>query len=249
MGNTQSVFVGEVYDSVRFGSFKVVEYVNHKEVTVNFLNTGYTTKTTVNNIKKGLVKDKLMPFVVGEGFCNAPTTDDCGNILKEYRLWVSMLTRCYCEKYLNKNPSYKDCIVSDSFKDFTVFKKWCNSQVFTNGYVLDKDILVKGNKLYSEDTCCFVPQEINLLIVNNKASRGEYPIGVTKYRENKFRARLNKGSGVVKHLGYFLSPEEAFYAYKQAKEDYIKEVANKWRDKIDPRVYEALMNWEVSVDD
>ena len=94
-----------------------------------------------------------------------------------------------------------------------------------------------------------MPEVINLLIINNKASRGEYPVGVTKARENRFRARLNKGKGVVEHLGYYKTPEDAFLAYKQAKEDYIKEVAIKWKDQIDPKVYEALMNYQVEITD
>ena len=46
-----------------------------------------------------------------------------------------------------------------------------------------------------------------------------------------------------------ITPEEAFLAYKKDKEAYIKDVANKWKDKIDPRAYEALMNYEVEITD
>ena len=52
-----------------------------------------------------------------------------------------------------------------------------------------------------------------------------------------------------KTLGYYITAEEAFYAYKQAKEAHIKEVANKWKDQIDIRVYEALMKYEVEIMD
>lgn len=249
MGNRPSMFVGDVYKSNRFGYFKVLEYINHKEVFIKFLNTGYVVKVTASNIRKGLVKDKLMPFVVGKGFCSIPTTSDKGVVLKEYRIWISMLTRCYDEKYLSKYPTYKDCTVSDTFKDFRLFREWFKSQVFIDGYVLDKDLLIKGNKVYSEETCCFVPEVVNLLILNNKSSRGDYPVGVTKVGENRFRVRLNKGVGFVKHLGYFYTPEEAFQAYKEAKEAHIKVVAERWKDQIDHRVYNALINWSVSIDD
>lgn len=249
MGKAQTMFIGGIYRSNRFGSFKVIEYISNAEVLVRFIDTGYITEATAHNIRRGLVKDKLMPFVLGEGFCNVPTIDGNGKKLKEYRLWLSMLTRCYDDKYLNEYPTYKDCCVSDGFKNFSIFKGWCDSQLFIDGYVLDKDLLVKGNKIYSEDTCCFVPEAINLLIINNKTSRGDYPVGVTKTSENKFRARLNKGKGNVVHLGYHKTPEDAFNAYKNAKESYIKEVASKWKDKIDPRAYEALMNYQVEITD
>lgn len=46
-----------------------------------------------------------------------------------------------------------------------------------------------------------------------------------------------------------MTPEEAFAVYKREKEKYIKEVANKWKDQIDPRVYESLMNWTIEITD
>ena len=58
------------------------------------------------------------------------------------------------------------------------------------------------------------------------------------------RATLNN-----KHLGHFNTADQAFQAYKEAKEAYIKEVANKWKNQIDPRVYDALMKWEINIDD
>lgn len=53
------------------------------------------------------------------------------------------------------------------------------------GWALDKDILVKGNKIYSPETCCFVPQEINNLFTKRKSCRGTLPIGVKYIKENK----------------------------------------------------------------
>ena len=55
--------------------------------------------------------------------------------------------------------------------------------------------------------------------------------------------------GIKTYLGTFNTLEEAFYVYKREKEKYIKEVADKWKDHIDIRVYEALMNYEISIDD
>ena len=103
------------------------------------------------------------------------------------------------------------------------------------GWCLDKDILVKGNKIYSPETCCFVPKGINLLFGKNNAKRGNYPIGVCKFK-NKFQATINiKGKTIS--LGHFDTPEEAFEAYKTAKEAYIKEVADEWKDRIEEDVY------------
>ena len=147
--------------------------------------------------------------------------------------------------------NYEGCTVSEKFKYFQYFCDWYNSQTgFSNGdWQLDKDILFKGNKLYSEDTCVLVPREINVLCIKRNKVRGKYPIGVTYCKStNKFKAQLSK-QGVVTGVGNYNTIDEAFYAYKQAKEAYIKEVANKWKVKIDPRVYNALMCYEVNIDD
>ena len=109
--------------------------------------------------------------------------------------------------------------------------------------------LYKGNKIYSEDTCVFVPREINNLTIFRKKSRGEYPLGVSwDVKSSKYRSQLQKGDRRVS-LGWFDSPLEAFVVYKEAKETYIKEVANKWKDQIDTRVYEALMKYQVEITD
>ena len=62
-------------------------------------------------------------------------------------------------------------------------------------------------------------------------------------------ARVSKNKGKQEFLGYFNTELEAFNAYKKAKETFIKEQADKWKGKIDDRAYNALMNYEVSVDD
>ena len=117
------------------------------------------------------------------------------------------------------------------------------------GWELDKDILQKGNKLYSKETCCFVPHEINLLLTKSNRSRGEYPVGVCFHKPSgKFVAQLAI-NGKRKHLGLFASPEEAFQAYKLAKEAQIKVVAEKWKHLLDEWVFQALMAYEVTIDD
>ena len=159
-------------------------------------------------------------------------------------------------KWHKEKPSYVNCEVSDNFKQFSYFKEWCNKQIGFNSeddkgnhFALDKDILVKGNKLYSEETCCFIPQEINAFFISRKAQRGIYPVGVSYHATSgKFAAQISL-YGIYHTLGLFETETEAFLAYKQSKEGYLKELAEKWKDQVDSRVYEALMNWEVSIDD
>ena len=116
------------------------------------------------------------------------------------------------------------------------------------GWCLDKDILVKGNKVYSPETCCFVPNEINILFTKGNSCRGALPIGVRKRKNGKYLTQITKNSKNI-HIGIFNTPEEAFQAYKVAKEDYIKKMADKWRDKISNRAYQALYNYQVEITD
>lgn len=237
---------GLVFNTNNSGVCVVVNYTNYDDVTVKFVETGYETKTRMGNLKLGKVKDYLHPSiygkgVLGEGFKQSESQS------YSFQLWKNMLKRCYSEVSFKKSPSYEQCLTSETFNDYQQFKTWCNSQLgFGNtGWELDKDILVKGNKVYSEDTCCFVPKEINLLLVKHDKGRGDYLLGVDYHKNRKqFRARCSD-----KHLGWFNTELEAFYVYKEAKETYIKEVAEKWKDQVDPRAYEALMKYEVEITD
>ena len=172
-----------------------------------------------------------------------------GKDTKEYALWHSMLKRCYSITYLANNPTYIGCSVSDNFKYYHLFHAWCKTQIGFNaiGYDLDKDLLIKGNKLYSEDTCVFIPRSINSLLTKSTSARGTLPIGVCKHGV-KFQTGCNI-NGVRKYLGLFDTPELAFQAYKTFKEAHIKERAELYKDSIEPRAYQALLNYEVSIDD
>lgn len=172
-----------------------------------------------------------------------------GKLCKEYNLWTSMLNRVYSKTELLRRPNYIGCSVSDDFKYYHIFYEWCQSQIGFNlpNFTLDKDLIIRYNKLYSKDTCVFIPVAINSLLTKRTLDRGPFPIGVHKYRE-KFRSQCSTSNGRI-HLGTFDTPELAFQAYKTFKEAYIKEQAELYKDSIDPRAYLALLNYEVSIDD
>lgn len=163
--------------------------------------------------------------------------------------WRNMITRCYSEESHKIHPTYKDCTVSDNFKYYEYFYEWYHNQIgFSNeGWHLDKDILVKGNKIYSETTCCLVPIEINNLFIKTESSRGIYPIGVI-FSQNRYVAQININNKRVK-LGNFNTVTEAFNSYKIRKELYIKEIADKYKGLIDDRVYEAMYKYQVEITD
>ena len=243
--------VGKTFTSNKCGDFIVVEYKDYDNVVVKFTATGSVVTTQLCHIKDGSIKDRLFPSVYGVGVLGDAVVSENGVKLKEYKLWRALLGRCYNTKTKNRSPSYAGCSVSDNFKYYPYFKEWCSRQIGfgREGFELDKDVLVKGNKVYSENTCCFIPKEVNLLFCKSDSLRGCCPIGVNLDKASgKFKASVTCRD-TSKSLGFYDTPEVAFLAYKEAKETYIKEVADRWEGQIDPRVYEALMKYEVHIDD
>ena len=158
------------------------------------------------------------------------------------------------KKLQTRCPTYKGCNVSDNFLNYSYFYDWCQGQIGFGkvdekgrSWCLDKDLLFVGNKTYSETTCVFVPQEINKFFNEYGNARGEYPLGVCFHKQKgKFVAQCAV-NGKRQHLGYFNTPEEAFAVYKPFKENLCKQLALKWQHEIDPRLFHAMMKWEVKI--
>ena len=245
--------VGKILKSKSFGEFKILKYNDNKNVEIQFLKTGFETSAQLGHIRNGEVKDPRSPSVFGVGISGTkyPIRVN-GRNTKEYDLWYSMLRRCCSNDFKKKRPTYEGCEVSDNFKSYEYFYEWCNKQIGFNNkdWHLDKDLLVKGNKVYSENTCVFIPAEINSLLTKRENMRGEHLIGVSWNKRNKtFVAVVSKNKGKPKHLGLFKTEIEAFNSYKTAKETFIKEQANNWKSQIDIRAYNALMNYKVEITD
>ena len=245
--------IGKVFKSKLSGDFKVLKYNDSKDVEIQFVNTGFETSVQLVNIKSGNIKDPYSPSVYGVGVLGTKyPISEGGRDTKECTLWKNMLKRCYNDDCKKKQPTYEDCEASENFKYYEYFYEWCHKQIgFGNeDWQLDKDLLVKGNKVYSENTCVFIPREINSLLIKREASRGEHLIGVCWCSKDKaFVARVNKNKGKREWLGYFKTEIEAFNAYKEAKEAFVKEQADKFKSQIDDRAYNALMNYTVNIND
>ena len=209
-------------------------------------------KLSQDEIDKIVVAERVvaLPTVCGVGFNDVAFQNRIGNRqIWQYLLWRGMLRRCFCPKHKLRFPTYVGVTVCNEWLYFGNFLEWVNREVGyggrKKGFALDKDLLIKGNKVYCPEACSFVPDAINLLLGNNAASRGSLPIGVSLCKQDgNYQARL-KCWGKMCFLGRHGTPEAAFAAYKIAKEAHVKIVATQHRDSVKPAVYEALMNWEV----
>lgn len=241
--------VGESYTN-KYGRYEIIKILPHKKALVKFENTGTIVESTICNIKNGRVKDFNSPEIFGIGYIGCFRNNERISKDRAYVVWRNMLMRCYDEKTHIKRPTYIGCTVCNEWHNYSNFKQWFDEN-YQEGYCLDKDILFKGNKVYSPKTCCFVPNEINSILTKRQNYRGNLPIGV-RYSDSRLRYKVQFTKSSDKtYIGYFSAPEEAFDAYKRAKEEYIKEVAEKYYKEgaISEKVYNALMNYKVEITD
>ena len=262
--------IGETNVSNEGCVMKIVEYNNNYDIIVEFQDEyKYRVHTQYGHFKNGQCKNPFFASTYGHGYLGV---DKNGNVSKttglkdgkwvqtwEYNKWKSMLRRCFDNKYKEKEPTYKNVTCCDRWLCFSYFLEdleilkqeynWNKDEKLT----LDKDILHKGNKIYSLENCVLVPDYINSLFIKRDAKRGEYPIGVCYNKQcKKYQAFCNI-NGEYKGLGYYNTIEQAFNAYKIAKENEIKRIANDCVSKgyitKDSRLYNAMISYQIEIDD
>ena len=238
---------------------KIIEYNNSSDIVVEFQDEyKHRVNTIYANFKIGSVKNPYHPSLYGVGILGTKYRARIdGKFMKEYYTWAHIIERCFDEKLKAKQPAYKDIKCCEEWKNFEKFYEWLHSQPnfdrWYNGkrWAIDKDILNKGNKIYSPENCCLIPQSVNCLFLKREAERGKYPIGVS-YRKDGFLASCNNSfTGRREELGYYSTPEKAFQAYKKYKEKIIKQVAKKEYESgnITEQCYKAMMEYEVEITD
>lgn len=232
----------------------IVEYNNNKDIIIEFQDEYKSRKKCAyTEFKIGSVRNPYHRSVYDVGYLGVGKYSHKTHKLI-YDEWNHMLGRCYNPYALNKCLTYIDCYVYDEWHNFQNFAKWyeenyyeCNEEKMC----LDKDILYKGNKIYSPKTCIFTPEKINVLFVRQQRQRGNFPIGVShhkSYDKLEVYCRVNKKKV---RLGFFElnQIEDAFNCYKQFKENHIKQVADEYKDLIPQRLYDAMYNYEVEIND
>lgn len=239
---------------------RIVEYNNAHDIIVEFQDEHNTkVKTRYSLFLSGSVKNPYFPSVYGVGIVGKkyPTIIN-GKDIKEYKSWHSMLQRCFDEKLKNKHPTYKDVSCCEEWLNYENFYEWLHEQEnfvkWLNNedrWSLDKDILIKGNKIYSPNTCCLVPIGVNNLFIKNNVNRGSLPIGVVKHGRGYRVMCCNPFTSELENLGVYLTIEEAFQVYKEHKENLIKQIAEIEYNKcnITKKCYDAMMNYKVEITD
>lgn len=235
---------------------KIKSYENYDNIYVEFQdkNKG-VVHTNYARFKEGNVKNPFYPSVYGIGYIGigkykSSNKNDNKKFTIQYSYWIDMIKRGYSNNLKNKRPTYENCKVCEEWHNFQNFGKWFDEnyyEVENNRMELDKDILNKGNKTYSPNNCIFVPQFINTLFIKSNSKRGNYKIGVSKV-DDMYVSQINK-YGEHNKLGIFKTEIEAYNKYKEEKELYIVDIANKYKESIPNKLYNALINYKVEEGD
>lgn len=183
--------VGTIHKTKHNGLFEIIGYTKWNNVAIKFIDTGYATTTSTKSIREGLIKDRLKRSVYGVGYFGIGEYKGLNNC-KRYNTWRHMICRCYAETSVIAYPTYVNCTVCDEWHDYQVFSKWYEEN-YIEGYELDKDLLIDGNKVYGPDTCVFVSHFDNSEKAKAKSHILISPEGnsVEVYNVNKFSTDNN----------------------------------------------------------
>lgn len=246
--------VGDKYETNEGCEVEVVEYKNCGNVLIKFLdNFGHQRYVQAVHLREGRVKNPYHRSVAGVGYIGFGDFSVVKNkkLTKEYICWKSMVERCHDELVRSKRPTYKDVSLCEEWHNFQNFAKWHVEQTGSSnkGWHLDKDLLIKNNKVYCPEACVFIPQEINsFLAVPKKVSKTE-PIGVYFEKDSgKYVACCHNGFR-QKKIGRFDCVEKAYSEYASFKELLARKLAIEWKDYLDKRAFEALMNYKTETED
>lgn len=177
MDRSQLININDVYISNNYGKFKIIDIKRKKWANKNyhktkylceFINTRYQTWEEQSKIRSGHIKDRTAKTIHGVGSIGSINISENK---REYSVWTSMLGRCYNKNSKTyKSYGLKGIRVSDSWLVFDNFLKdiksligWDKNKFNEGKLTLDKDFLQPNidKKIYSKDTCCWIPREFN----------------------------------------------------------------------------------------
>lgn len=242
MSKSKPMKVGDIFNTLNSGDCEVINVLDKKAI-VKFCD-GVEVLACKSSIRCGEVWNKNVPGVVGVGILGYGDFSFTEHKVA-YNKWVGALVRSSSEDFKLKNTAYKDCSISADWLNFQKFARdyYAMHGSSNKNWQLDKDVLVKDNKHYSNSTCCLLPQEINCITVRRAKLLGDLPQGVEGHG-NKFIVRAKQGDKRVVLLSTY-SLEDAYNCSSENRTNRIRNLALKYKKDLCPKVFESLINYEV----
>lgn len=213
-------------------------------------NYGAEVRVNITQINRGSVSNPYFPSVFNRGYMGVGKHKSRINNenRREYKLHSSMMARAYNPRYHEKQPTYKGVIVDEKLWNYQEFCNIVHNIPFWNMkdeeghyYEMDKDIF--SVKMYSKETIVFIPKALNSFFTNRQNSNGGIAAGVHFHKnKGKYIAQINI-DGKRTHLGAFEVELQAYEVYCNARDKKARELAEKYKGKIEDRVYNVLINW------
>ena len=234
---------------------KIVQYNNGNDIVVEFQDEyKYKIHTTYQAFYKGNVKNPYYPSVYGVGVVGDkyPISKN-GKLIKEYDTWKCMLRRCFDKRYKEKQPSYQNVSCCDEWLLYENFYEWIHEQENFDKWLvgvrwaLDKDILIKGNKTYSPNACCLVPQNVNNVFTIKDIKQDISPVTINEVLDYCDDNQLDINRDNIKYAVECISKDR----YKFKKENLIRKVAQKEyiKGNITKQCYDAMINCQAKIVD
>lgn len=240
MGSKTKVNVGDVFTNKDNETYKVIQIDSYKKVYVEFKD-GTVLQVTSLHAAAG-VRNYNSKTVFNVGYTGygeySKTTHE-----KLYSKWASMICRGYSEKYKAKKPTYKDVSVCSDWHNFQNFAKWAvNRDDYLEEWEIDKDILIASNRIYSPESCCFVPRIINCAIRSSALKdKTKIPFRISG-GQKQYKVFITLDNSVKKAL-YFKDIEQAHSAVVEFKTKRVKELAEQFKQQLNSEVYLKLSNF------
>lgn len=249
--NDRQKYIGKIFESNSCGDFKIlgayeVAKNGSKNYVVEFIDTKYQTVATYLQIRNLRIKDNYYPSVYNIGYIG----DYEGKVSKDkyYTMWHSMIQRCYGSK--DKSKTYNDVEISKEWHNFTNFTNdikqligYDNIAEYPNiKFELDKDILSdKNNKIYSKETCCFIPKKLNMFFVGKKSRLEKKYKGVYySYKSKTFGGQANFEGTYYRKDG-FHKPSDAYVWYYNVKKASLQKYFKEQFSFVDAKVKNAMI--------
>lgn len=232
--------LGEIKRNNQGSLMKIIEYNSYADITVQFLDYPYICHSRYGEFKNGVIKNIYYPSLYGVACVGNATTWENGKHLQSYVIWQGMIRRCYDEKFKKKHPTYENCTVDKRWLCYENFQKWYDYNYYEvknkqDKMCLDKDIFYKNNTIYSQNTCCFVPNSINVLFKHNTNHN-------IIHRKDGYSIYCGRTTG--KHyIGHTMDKDEAIKLSNQARTEYLHEIVSQYENQLPYYLYKYLIEY------
>lgn len=257
LGGLKGIEVGTIYmtKTIAPEEYIVEEILSSRlhlgGVKIRYLVGDFSKYYDARAIRCGNIRSPFQRAVFGVGYLGVgdfSASKEDGSKSLAYGRWMAILSRCYNKIQHERDNSYKGCTVHEEWHNFQNFAKWFHGQKFHSiGHHVDKDLLIPCNTEYSSEACCLLPPLINSAITGKDANQTNgLPCGVHWHKKNGcYVTAVGKYGGLGNsYHGSFQNVESAWTAVKAAKESYVKELTESYKDVLDQHVYESLLKFE-----